>query len=397
LIMGLNCYSRLFAAALVVAALLYVNNLDGGFNRFTYDSFRYLAGAESIIASGSYLDISGEPQRVWPPGTSLTLAGIMLVTEFDHDGSTQVMGLISTLVAAISLWTILRRAIERQWLVVMAFAAFVLNTGFLSLQQKLLSDPMALAMAIGSISCAIIASDRKNPNWFLWFLSACLLISLAIGFRFAMIGAIPILCAVGFWRSRHGQSHRYAVLLPLLSPFTLIVCLAVLNVPILEQRVSDFQSLDLSDDLEAVIRISDQFLPTSIVPKYLALLSYLVFVIIVPLLSAIKKGDSIKRSTIFISVGFILSFGTFILLSQSIAIPSFEADFRILLPLLPFSLISLAVATELLMSKTSRKLQFLSYVLLCILMVTTVRAVRAATLTGLVAPIPQMSRRFSNN
>jgi hypothetical protein len=41
----------------------------------SYDSFRYLAGEVSILASGHYVDTSGAAQFHWLPGTSLLLAG----------------------------------------------------------------------------------------------------------------------------------------------------------------------------------------------------------------------------------------------------------------------------------------------------------------------------------
>jgi len=80
----MNWIARPLVAAIVVAAVMYQANLTAEFGRLTYDSYRYLAGAESIINSGGYLDIAGNPQRVWRPGTSLLLASLMAVPGLQH-------------------------------------------------------------------------------------------------------------------------------------------------------------------------------------------------------------------------------------------------------------------------------------------------------------------------
>src|SRR6516162_2261655 len=64
------CTIPILGISISYAALL----PSGGMSSMSYDAFRYLAGADSILASGTYLDISGAPQSHWPPGTSILYA-----------------------------------------------------------------------------------------------------------------------------------------------------------------------------------------------------------------------------------------------------------------------------------------------------------------------------------
>lgn len=393
---NVKTYARIIASALVSAALLYIASLDGGLNRFTYDSYRYLAGAESILQSGSYLDTNGEPQRVWPPGTSLLLAGIMLVTGLDYSKSTLVLSFISTLFASIALWTILQRAIVRQWLIVTAFSVFVLNIGLLSAQHKLLSDGMALALTLASLSCAIAAVNLPNTRWYSLFLTAVALISIAIVFRFASLATVPVLCAVGLWCSFRKRSHWEAMFLPILSPALVLLCFVLLGVPVFgEGRVVGFQMIDLSDDFDGLLHIFNQFLPVRFMPESAALVLYFLLLVVAPGLSIIIIKEQKKRSTLAVLSMFHISFWVFVMLSQSIAAPSFTTDFRILAPLIPMSIVLLAVTADALLSCENLAKKAVSLFFVCVLAISAARTVRAATLNAFVKETATSSQCIS--
>lgn len=48
----------------------------GGSSHLSYDSIRYLAGAEALLSKGQYQSYTGLVDLHFPPGTSLAYAGI---------------------------------------------------------------------------------------------------------------------------------------------------------------------------------------------------------------------------------------------------------------------------------------------------------------------------------
>ena len=132
------------------------------------------------------------------------------------------VNLAALVLMAGSLWLIIEITIERWWIAIITFAAIVLNTAILSLQNKLWSDPLALAASSAAIASGIVAC-RGGKNWFGWICVASVFLSIAICIRYAMLPGIPILAAVAFWLSKRAASHREAVLLPLLSPLVTLI------------------------------------------------------------------------------------------------------------------------------------------------------------------------------
>ena len=215
---------RLCAIAILTLSVVDASMLptDGMSSMSSYDSFRYLAGAYSMLASGTYLDISGAPQSHWPPGTSILYAAGASLSGRPPEELVKFVNLAALLLMAGSLWLIIEITIERWWIAIITFASIVLNTAILSMQNKLMSDPLALATSSAAIASGIVAS-RGGKNWYGWICAASVFLSIAICIRFAMLPGIPILAAVAFWLSRKTASHREAVLLPLLSPLVTLI------------------------------------------------------------------------------------------------------------------------------------------------------------------------------
>ena len=137
-------WPRLCAIAILTLAIVDVLMLpSGGLSSMSsYDSFRYLAGAYSILASGTYLDISGAPQSHWPPGTSILYAAAASLSGRPPEELVKFVNLAALLLMAGSLWLIIEVTIERWWIAIITFASIVLNTAILSLQNMLMSDPL---------------------------------------------------------------------------------------------------------------------------------------------------------------------------------------------------------------------------------------------------------------
>jgi hypothetical protein len=92
--------------AILAMSVVYVLMLPSGMS-MSYDAFRYLAGADSILASGTYLDISGAPQSHWPPGTSIVYAAAASLSGGQPEELVKFVNLASLLLMAGSLWLII--------------------------------------------------------------------------------------------------------------------------------------------------------------------------------------------------------------------------------------------------------------------------------------------------
>ena len=256
-------WPRLCAIAILTLSVVDASMLptDGLSSMSSYDSFRYLAGAYSILASGTYLDISGAPQSHWPPGTSILYAAGASLSGRPPEELVKFVNLAALLLMAGSLWLIIEMTIERWWIAIITFASIVLNTAILSMQNKLMSDPLALATSSAAIASGIVAS-RGGKNWYGWICAASVFLSIAICIRFAMLPGIPILAAVAFWLSKRTASHREAVLLPLLSPLvTLISFYFVRSADPFSVRYVSPISSDFSYVWPVFVRIADQVFP----------------------------------------------------------------------------------------------------------------------------------------
>src|SRR5262245_55484229 len=98
-------WARACAIATLAISLTYILILpSGGLVSMSYDSFRYLAGADSILASGTYLDISGAPQSTWPPGTSILYAAAAKLSGRPPDELVKLVNLAALLLMVASLW-----------------------------------------------------------------------------------------------------------------------------------------------------------------------------------------------------------------------------------------------------------------------------------------------------
>ncbi|MFP5245886.1 MAG: hypothetical protein ACLGH0_04255, partial [Thermoanaerobaculia bacterium] len=114
--------------------------------RLSYDALRYLAGAESLLAEGKYLDVDGRPQQVWPVGTSLLYAALAKVSGAAPMSLVGLIDIVAYLITAIACIVIASATRMRAPIAVMFVAAVMCNGVVLSMHNKLWSDPLALAL-----------------------------------------------------------------------------------------------------------------------------------------------------------------------------------------------------------------------------------------------------------
>ena len=350
----------------------------------SYDAFRYLAGADSILASGSYLAPSGAPQSLLPPGTSILYAVAGSLSGRPPEELVEFVNLAALLLTAGSLWVAIEVTIERWWIAIITFASILLNTGILSLHNKLWSDPLALAISSAAIASGIVAC-RGGKNWFGWICLASVFLSIAICLRFAMLPGIPILTAVAFWLSKRSASHREAVLFPLLSPLVTLISFYLLGSspfshsnaysPIALVTITAF---DIQNQWPAFLPVGYQFLP-AVVPTWISLSIVVLVLIAVPTGVAFASSTTPeKRGVLVVCVGYILLSCIFFVISQ--ASVHNQTQFRYLLLVYPILLIGAALAADLLLSRRRLALQILGFFIIGLLSIAAVRSIRAASL-----------------
>lgn len=325
----------------------------GPFDSLSYDGFRYLAGANSLLEHGRYLDIAAQPQRTWPPGTSLLYAALARATGQRPEQLVTFIGLTSYLSIAIALAVTMRTTIRRWPVAALGFAAIALNLAIISLTNKLWSEPPALAALMWALLMTIDAIDRRSEGR---MLAAALLFSLAILFRFALIATVPlafVAAAIATWRLR-------TVALMLLIPVPMIVVLRVLAPGAHTGAPFRISSLPFAEDWKGLTDLANQIVPTQLgwagALLFVALIGSVIWVA-----ASARVQHGRREIALFVHFGWIVLYAMFLLLAQWIWVsPAPVIDLRMLLPLYPSIVIVLVTGTDRLMDSGSRVLATLT-------------------------------------
>ncbi|HYH09202.1 MAG TPA: hypothetical protein VEK11_19305 [Thermoanaerobaculia bacterium] len=333
--------TRYAAYALITAlGLLHILRLPTGRpHSFTPDSHEYLAGAESILREGRYLDAKGGPQQVWTPATSLLYAGLSRVTGASIVTLIKWVDIAAYLLLALACVAIAEAARIRLAIGAMMLAAILCNGAILSLHNKLLSDPLtfaALTLLLLTLTLALLHPQRATPL----LLAALVLASLAILCRYAMLPVIPLVMIIAI------LLRRWPI--ALVAPFAvapLFLTLALLGATRGERNVN-LTGLPWSDDLAGLLRLADQVFPARLL-GLLAVPAFLVCCMILPLVLD-RRGATLPASL------WALGYGAFLPIAQATAVPSFLLDTRILLPLYLGAMIATATACESALRRRSR-------------------------------------------
>ena len=345
---------RVCAIAILAISVIYDLTLpSGGIASMSYDGFRYLAGAHSILSSGTYLDISGAPQSHWPPGTSILYAVAARLSGTPPEELVKFVNLAALLLMAGSLWLLVETTIDRWWIALITFASICLNTSILSLLNKLWSEPLAFATSFAAIASAVIAC-RGNKNWWGWICVASIFLSIAICMRYAMLPGIPILVVVAFWISKRTALHREAVLVPLLTPLVTLISFYYFKSSSAYPRaftmrpVNSMGSFGFQHHWSAFVHMADQILPVVFVTTWLSIIIVAFGLIAVPLAAVFAAPTFQKRSALLICIGYVLISYVFLAMVPVLSTFPFGMNYRYLLPIYPFFLIGAAIAADIL-------------------------------------------------
>lgn len=325
----------------------------GPFDSLSYDGFRYLAGACSLLEHGKYLDVDAQPQRTWPPGTSLLYAALAWITGQRPENLVTLIGLMSYLSIAIALAMTMRTTIRRWPVAALGFAAIALNLAIISFTNKFWSEPPALAALTWALLMTIDAIDRRSEGR---MLAAALLFALAVLFRFALIATVPlalVTAAIATWRLR-------TLVLMLLIPIPMIVILRVLAPGAHTGAPFRISSLPFGEDWKGLTELANQIVPTQ-----LGWVGALLFVALIGSVIWAAASAGVERGrreiALFVHVGWIVLYAMFLLLAQWIWVsPAPVIDLRMLLPLYPSIVIVLATGADRLMGSGSRVLATLT-------------------------------------
>ena len=304
---------------------------------FSYDSFRYLAGAESILRDGTYRDLGGEPQRIWPPGTSLLYAGVSRVTGIAPEKLVSVINGLSYAITALLLWLLTRVAGMRWWTAGLMLAAFLLNSAVLAAHRKLWSEPPALALLAAVLFCVVAAKRDRT------LALAVLFASMAIVFRFALLATVPFLCVAFAVRTR----RKVLALLPLLAPLPSWLAARMLGAGATGDRARGFHPAAWAENYPAILSLADQLFPARLLGMF-AIIAMIAFVVFGAVLA--------RRPLTLIAAAWVACYGGFLLFAQAVATPSFTLDLRILLPMYLGMVTAIASAADALAVTGPRRL-----------------------------------------
>ncbi|HEX8620036.1 MAG TPA: hypothetical protein VF911_20820, partial [Thermoanaerobaculia bacterium] len=222
--------------------------------RLSYDSVRYYAGAISIAASGRYLDLDGTPQQVWPPRIPLLYAALSRITGRDPLAFVPLVNGFAYLFTMAALFLLGRISGMRWWTVALVMAAIGWNSHYASMQNKLWSEPVTLALLVVTLACA--AAALRNPERASYLIvAACAAAAAAITMRYAAVAVVPVLMVVALMARR-----PWLALAPLATPLPLLLTLSALGAS-QEKRSIALQAIPWLSNGIASLELADQFVP----------------------------------------------------------------------------------------------------------------------------------------
>jgi hypothetical protein len=331
----------------------------GPFDSLSYDGFRYLAGACSLLDQGKYLDPAGQAQRTWPPGTSLVYAAAARISGQRPEKLAKSVGLIAYLLIVLAAGATMRSTVRRWPVAALGFAAITLNLAIVSLMNKMWSEPPALAALLWGLHLTIDALDRRSERR---MLAAAGLFAVAVLFRFALIATVPLAFLAAAVVSR-----RLRILIPmLLIPAPMVIVLRALAPHAHAEVPFRISALPLAEDWRGLTAIANQIVPTQLgwfgVILFLALTGAVIWIAGNP-----RVPRSRRETALFVHFGWIALYAAFLLAAQWMWVsPAPVIDLRMLLPLYPSIVIVLTTGADRLMDGGYRLLSAVTVMALAI-------------------------------
>lgn len=342
---------------------------------FSYDSFRYLAGAESLLRTGRYRGLAGEAQTTWTPGTSLLYAATSRLTGLGSERLVAAIGIASYLLLAASCAAFLRRTVRRPWLGTLAFATICFNGFILSVTGKLWSDLIALGLLMTSLAFLHFArtdAARGTAS----FVAAATSASLAMLVRSAMLALSPLLILVAFEMFR--RRHRIApIIAAVCAPLAALAVTRLLSGPAAGARPLAWRAIPAGDDWGGFVSLAQQIFPSQL--EVWAGVAFLGLAVALPVRMAVRSPRDERSGAIVLLFVWLVCYGAFLLLAQAVwSFPVPVLDLRMLIPLFPPAVLAMALAADGLFDRSAWK----GAVLGAVLAVALIRAGRGIAAHG---------------
>lgn len=353
-------------ALIVVIGLITVDHWPRSeFSGISYDSIRYYAGTESILMEGHYRDLDGRPQQVWPPGLSLLYAFVSRLSNQPPLDLVAPIDSISYVMSIALLAFLLYRSAVRWPIAMLAVAALAWNGYYLSIHNKLWSEPPTLAFFVAAIVC-LTEFARKTKRSTAWFLAALLCTATCILLRYAFLPLVLVAAGLAAWQRRWLHATFAA-----LTPIPTIVALAALGAATPGNRSMGVQPVVWSQFSQAFVSLSEQMFPGRFGGGTVTILFALVtFIIPIVALKTSEHGPGVV--TTVTGLAWLFVYVSFLMFTQMTAVPPPIVDLRMLIPLYFTAIVAAATASEMLIHRR----QWLAAVVIIGLALASFRAAR---------------------
>nr|MDQ3283550.1 hypothetical protein [Acidobacteriota bacterium] len=306
--------------------------------RLSHDSIRYYAGAVSILESGRYTDIDGKPQQFWPPGLSLLYAALSRLTGRDPLMLVPLVDCTAYLLTMTALFLLGRIAAMRWWVVAIMMAAVAWNSHYISMHNKMWSEPLGVTLLVVTLCCAIGA--LRFPHRAIPFLvAACAAAAAAVMLRYAFVAVVPVLMAVALLARR-----PWLALSPLLAPAPALLAMSLLGASRGNRTVA-VQSVPWTENVAETLRLADQFLPQRLTLGVGGVLVILLW-IGAGVAFAFRARGRAGADALRVALLWCAAYAAFLPFAQMFMVPSFPLNLRILTPLYVGLVIVTATAIE---------------------------------------------------
>lgn len=286
------------------------------------DSISYLYAAKGLISNGSLVNIDGSPFVHWPPLMPILTAVLLLAGE----KSLLLLPLFSILLSLIAFWKLTEKiSVQNRTRLIVLFV-FALHFAFVYSAPMLWSDLLFLALLMFFLSA--IKENKSFPVAALFVLMSLL--------RYAGLFFLPILILYFFRNQKSTQSLKYRIILIIIS--LLPISSWLLYTYLVSGHLSGsriFPAEYFNDNLQAILSELGMWLIPSMAPYPLKVIAA-IFIFILPIW-LIRKYTYFLWAHLSYGIGLI---GTYFLFDMQ------HPDARLLLPLLPGFLLSVAILYE---------------------------------------------------
>jgi len=146
---------------LFLSILLILTDVYNGESGLTTDGFCYIQVSKNFFQGAGYT-IAGQKHTVFPPGYPL-LIGIFSLVFKNYLLSAQLISILSFILAGLLLFSILRKCIKNNILIIIFMALFLFHKSIINLSNLIVSDSLYVLLMIINLKLMIlILKDKKS-------------------------------------------------------------------------------------------------------------------------------------------------------------------------------------------------------------------------------------------